>query len=100
MNTPVATGHYGVRMGRTCLAHHHDSLVPMEVHHVWPLGDGGPDVVANKVSLCCNAHYSVHSLLDLYRKGNGVVPWTVRRQYGPVVRELALRGWTQIRQSS
>ena len=81
-------------MGTSCWAHHHRELVPIEVHHVWPVGDGGPNVAFNKIPLCSNAHSAAHDLLDKLRKGN--VPWTVRRRYGRKVRRVAEAGYTAI----
>jgi hypothetical protein len=43
-------------MGRRCAAHNHREDVPLEVHHVWPTGKGGPDVAWNRVTVCANAH--------------------------------------------
>jgi hypothetical protein len=81
-------------MGTNCWAHKHRELVPIEVHHVFPLGDGGPNVAANKVPICSNAHSSAHDLLDKMRKGP--VPWPVRRRYGVRVRHIAATGWEAI----
>lgn len=84
-------------MGSDCWAHVHLSHVPLEDHHVWPLGDGGPNVKANRRRLCSNAHSSTHDLLDKMRKTEGgAVPWTVRRLYGWRVRRLALAGYQAI----
>jgi hypothetical protein len=87
---------YGVRMDTTCQVHRHRELVPIERHHIWPLGDGGPDVESNKVTVCANGHYSIHSLIDLMRKAGGRVPWTVRRRYGGGVRRYAQQGYDAI----
>ena len=81
-------------MGTDCAAHRHRELVPLEVHHIWPTGYGGPDTNANRVKLCSNAHSSVHDLLGKMLKGP--VPWTVRRRYGWRVRRLAQRGYDAI----
>jgi 5-methylcytosine-specific restriction endonuclease McrA len=81
-------------MGRGCAVHRHREDVPLEVHHIWPLGDGGPNTASNKVTLCSNAHSAVHDLLAKRRKGP--VPWPVRRRYGPGVRHLAEDGWRAI----
>lgn len=32
----------------------------LEVHHVYPLGEGGPDIVENVVALCPNCHRRAH----------------------------------------
>lgn len=84
-------------MGRTCFAHHHREQVPLEVHHIWPKGAGGPDVAANKVTICANAHSSTHDLLlKMLKAGTVKLPWTVRRLYGRKVRRLAVAGYTAI----
>ncbi len=98
------TGRYGVRMGTTCAAHKHDSWVPLNDHHIWPLGDGGPDTKANQVTLCANAHYSVHALLDNYAKRTKAgLPargdWAFERNFSPYIRNLADRGWAAITES-
>lgn len=89
----------GVRMDTTCSVHKHDEWVPVELHHVWPLGMGGPDKPANKVPLCANGHYATHAFIDLLIR-YGVneydapqVPWATAQHFGPKVRALALRGW-------
>lgn len=89
-------------MGQTCQAHKHHSMVPIEIHHIWPLGDGGPNIAANRVPLCANAHGSVHYLIDLCRKHGSytAVPWTLRRQFGFTVRQLALLGWDRIQRQA
>lgn len=77
----------------TCAAHKHDSLVPVERHHVWPLGYHGPDTKDNIVVVCANAHSDIHYLLERLLRTGGVVPWTEKRTYGLGVRVLAMRGY-------
>lgn len=86
----------GVRMGQECVCHHHRELVPIEKHHIWPLGMGGPDAEYNKVPVCANAHYSIHAFMDLLVKGEGAQPPTWR-QYGAKVRRYARSGYSQWR---
>lgn len=84
-------------MGTECAAHKHRELVPLEVHHVWPSGHGGPDTPGNRVKLCSNAHGAVHDLLSkMLKTPDGMVPWEIRRCYGKRVREIARRGYLQI----
>jgi hypothetical protein len=92
---PRASGAYGVRMGHECVCHIHEVMVPMERHHVWPLGDGGPNIESNLITVCCNAHYSIHAFLDMLWRNNGIVPWTTARQYGKRVRDYAYSGYRQ-----
>jgi hypothetical protein len=61
---------------------------------VLPLAYSGPDVPANKVTLCANAHSSVHDLLAKMLKSRA--PWSVRMHYGWRIRRLAKRGYDQI----
>jgi hypothetical protein len=93
------SGHYGVVMDLQCAVHRHRSWVPIEVHHIWPLGDGGPNQAANKVTVCANAHYSIHALLDYYARcrDHQVAPqWVFTRKFSPRIRHLADQGWAQI----
>lgn len=87
-------GHNVARMpmGTGCQVHKHRAWVPLERHHVWPLGMGGPNTDANKVTVCANGHYSIHEVIDRLIKNNGSVPDV--RHFSPKVRALALRGWT------
>jgi hypothetical protein len=82
-------------MGTACAVHRHRSWVPLEVHHVWPLGMGGPDTPGNKISLCADGHGEVHGFLDLLVRGRGSVPWLKAIRYGRKVRALARRGYEQ-----
>jgi hypothetical protein len=91
MTTPMQA------MGTDCWAHRHRELVPLEVHHIWPKGDRGPDVAANRISICSNAHSSTHDLLaKILKADGGRVPWPVRRRYGMRVRHLAEAGYRAI----
>lgn len=84
-------------MGRDCWCHVHRDDVPLEVHHVWPLGAGGPDVKANRVTICSNAHSGTHDLLlKMLKAGTVAVPWHVRWRYGRKVRRLAVAGFAAI----
>lgn len=74
----------------------HKTHVPkpllVELHHVQPLGMGGPDTDDNKVAVCVGGHYSIHTLLaDLIRAGK------MRRAGTKAERALAQQGfdkWT------
>ncbi len=84
-------------MGRECWAHRHREDVPIEMHHVWPKGQGGPDTKNNKKALCSNAHSATHDLLSkMQRAGTHRLPWLVRRRYGRKVRQLADAGFKAI----
>jgi 5-methylcytosine-specific restriction endonuclease McrA len=84
-------------MGRECWAHTHREDVPLELHHVWPKGQGGPDVKANRVVICSNAHSAAHDLLaKMLKEHTTALPWSVKRRYGRKVRRLAEVGYAAI----
>lgn len=76
-----------------CVAAHSPLPVDIQVHHVWPLAWGGPDVATNRVPLCPTTHASVHWLLRAYQRAGGEPAWEVRRRVGPYARALAKQGW-------
>ncbi|RYG84866.1 MAG: hypothetical protein EON59_13160, partial [Alphaproteobacteria bacterium] len=36
----------------------------LEVHHLKPLGEGGPDIVENAIAICPNCHRALHHAID------------------------------------
>lgn len=40
-----------------------------EVHHIWPLGMGGPDEASNKVKICPTGHSTIHVFIRKLVKG-------------------------------
>jgi hypothetical protein len=93
----LATAHdamvRGVRMGHLCAVHQHDEWVPINSHHVWPLGMGGPDEPANRVNVCMNGHGQIHAYMDLLIKHGDPVPWDLAKHFGHAVRTYAMTGW-------
>lgn len=85
----------GVRMGQECACHAHREMVPIERHHVWPLGMGGPNTEANKITVCANAHYSIHAFMDLLVKNDGDVYPNESRRFSAKVRRYARSGYGQ-----
>lgn len=83
-----------------CCVNHTPHPVDVEVHHVWPQGQGGPDVPSNRVNLCPNGHSAVHWLLLRYKKHNGLPPWDDRRRLNPYLRQIADRGWRSLQSRS
>lgn len=79
-----------------CQVHrrHSPHVAEPDLHHIWPKGQGGPDVPANRVSICPTGHRNVHELLRLAFKYGGVelVPWEQRRLWPPAERRLARMG--------
>jgi len=89
----ISGGQLGVRMGTECQCHSHRENVPIERHHVWPLGMGGPEEDGNIVKVCANAHHSIHAFLDHLVKTGGDPDPTLAKMYGWKVRRLARRGY-------
>jgi 5-methylcytosine-specific restriction endonuclease McrA len=85
-------------MGRNCAVHIHDDDVPMERHHVWPLGMGGPNVESNIISVCSNGHDSIHNYMRLLAKGKP--SWLVKRRFGVKVRYYAQLGLNRALEAS
>jgi hypothetical protein len=52
--------------GNSCSVHRYHWPRPTRtvLHHIWPLGMGGPDVKTNKVQVCDTGHYTIHGLID------------------------------------
>lgn len=65
----------------------------LEAHHVWPLGEGGPDVKENLLWLCANTHNKVHNLWRIYKKLNGIVPWGTLSGFTRYSRAVVAQGW-------
>lgn len=85
-----------MKLGTNCKVHRHWSRVPIELHHVWPLGDGGPNLPSNLISVCANGHYAIHACLDLLRHGEHKLTWRQTISFGRKVRAYAQQGWAQI----
>lgn len=65
-------------------------------HHVWPLGDGGPDVPDNIIIVCPTGHYSIHDLLNHYKMLMGNVPFDIVKRYSHEERKYAKLGYDRI----
>lgn len=83
-------------MGFQCAVHRHRDLVPIERHHVWPLGEGGPDTKDNIVVVCSNGHELIHHYIRELLKHKGSPPWEVSIRYGRKVRILGKLGYNRI----
>jgi hypothetical protein len=74
------------------VCHAHREWVSYEIHHVFPVGYGGPNVANNKIKICCNAHSDIHYLMDQLLAGKPVN----LREYGPSIRKWARLGKIQV----
>lgn len=83
-----------------CAVHRHKTRVPIDRHHIWPLGMGGPDTPENIVTVCPNGHRDIHDYMrELIRTPSGV-SWLIRIGYGWKVRRLARRGLKLAREAT
>lgn len=83
-------------------AWHHPSPLRLVSHHIQPLSWNGPNIAANRISVCDTCHYAAHVVLEVFRVAGAVVPRTaVRAALGlpkgwPLSRfayDLAEEGW-------
>jgi 5-methylcytosine-specific restriction endonuclease McrA len=82
-----------------CVRRHVPEPQELHRHHVWPLGEGGPDIVSNLRYLCPSSHSNTHKLWRAYQAHGGEPPWGVRKAYGVYVRQLVSDGWSQAHRS-
>jgi hypothetical protein len=75
-----------------CVKTHSPAINRTHVHHVWPLGMGGPDISSNEIALCPNTHDFVHLIMQDFRRFNAVRPR--RRSETRYAYDLAVRGFT------
>jgi predicted restriction endonuclease len=94
----------GIRIGGIvqcrCVSRHSPPVRIADEHHVWPKALGGPDIAANKVVLCSNAHRLVHEYLDRIQKANGEVKHLDTVGFPKSVRQIAELGWERIQKGS
>jgi hypothetical protein len=80
-------------MQEDCAVHKHHEWVPVNKHHIWPQGFGGPSTPDNLITLCTNGHYAIHEFIRQLILHGGTVPWTTAQHFGPKVRDIARIGW-------
>lgn len=75
-----------------CVGKHIPKAMELHKHHVWPLGEGGPDTKENLLLLCPTTHANVHRLWRLYEKHNGRPPWDMLKNYSEYTRSIVEKG--------
>lgn len=73
-----------------CVKNHNPEVAELHVHHIWPLGEGGPRQLDNEVFLCPTMHSNVHRALRALLAGRET---ELRNPHGVV---LLVSGYTQI----
>jgi hypothetical protein len=71
-----------------------------EIHHIWPLGNDGPNVLGNKVTVCATGHNSIHQLLAEWLRLDAKPSWLFRRRYTSGERMLAQLGYERIKRKA
>lgn len=65
-------------------------------HHVWPRGEGGPDIPENRIAVCPTGHYNIHQLIKLLKAERGELPYAVLRTFSFEERQYAKLGYERI----
>jgi hypothetical protein len=78
-----------------CVKLHIPKANILHSHHVWPTGEGGPNISANLLWLCPTTHNNVHELWRLFKKNKGVVPYDTLNDFSRYTRGVVQRGWAQ-----
>lgn len=76
-----------------CVKVHNPRPVVLHSHHVWPLGEDGPDTKINQLWVCPTSHYAIHALWPLMHKHAGKVPKAELKRFSRYVRAVVQRGW-------
>ncbi len=87
----------GERGSCDCVARHSPAPHVLHLHHLWPLGDGGPDTPENLVVLCPSAHENFHRLWRAYKRYEGKPPKSVEAMFSPFTRRLVHRAWSKFK---
>lgn len=99
MDNPVmGEGDVLLHTSLPCLIHptHQPHPHVNHLHHVWPRGDGGPNIEANRVVVCPTGHYNIHHLLERFKASHGHLHGEALHGYGPQEVDLAQLGWARI----
>jgi hypothetical protein len=82
----------------SCQVHsvHKPSPHVTEVHHIWPLAYGGPNVAENTIVVCPTGHTNIHYLLSTFIADGGNIPHQHLRLYAPSERQLAKLGYERM----
>ncbi len=61
-----------------CVAEHQPEPPYFDQHHIDPLSRGGPDVPANKTTVCPSTHVWIHKFIETFEKAGRIVPYQSR----------------------
>lgn len=75
-----------------CSVNHQPGVLENVIHHIWPIGDEGPDDPSNEVFVCPTCHYNVHELYrTMKREGRQVSYYEFSKFYEVPVSKYAYR---------
>jgi hypothetical protein len=91
-----------LRTAKPCEVHktHIPATHVNEIHHIWPLGHGGPNIAGNRIVVCATGHNNIHQLLTEFLAMRGQVPYAVQRLYSFDERKLAKLGYERIQRKA
>lgn len=75
-----------------CVGKHIPKVMETEKHHIWPIGEGGPDIKENLLVLCPTTHSNIHKLWRIYEKVGGRPSWEILKNYSEFAREVVEKG--------
>jgi hypothetical protein len=101
-NNPADPHSHVLTTSQPCIVHkrHIPESRQNQRHHVYPLGEGGPNIEDNIIAVCPTGHMNIHLLLKEYKLYSGRVPYTVMRQYSLDERKYAELGYKRITRGS
>jgi hypothetical protein len=57
------------------MTEHRPAPLDTERHHIWPLGDGGPDVEENQIDICDTTHKNAHIMMAAMKREHRDISW-------------------------
>jgi hypothetical protein len=69
-------------------------------HHVWPLGEGGPDTQDNQIVVCPTGHANIHEVIRLHKLYMGRPPYSEVKRFSFKEREYGKIGFDRITRKS
>ncbi len=79
----------------------HKPMTPAnEIHHIWPIGLGGPRVRENMVVVCPTGHRSIHLALRMLIAYRGELPGNEASRFGPAERLIAALGFDRLKRKA
>lgn len=71
------------------------------IHHIWPLGEGGPNVKENTIVVCPTGHANIHVILHEMKIMRGHVTYnSYLRQFSFQERRVAKLGWDRMQRKA